>query len=325
MQKTLITDLAFEFETLESSAPVRGRGAIDNASDNRRFSDFDGDGVADILLFNYQTGALGGFLMPNAEWSYQGIRGDGWVVAGHGYFDNDVGNGADLGWVNVVTFEFAVMEITDLEESSFNVVGTAGTGWIPLVAGDLDGNGRTDWLAWNMDASKIGMYLTQDDGSVSWRGLGSYGADWELMHFGDYNNDGVDDLLWFNESTNGIGQYEMSASGRTWKSITKMGANWEVAGSGDFNDDGYDDILVANFFTNKLGIFDMNGGTPTWLGLGGFGSDWYVTGIADLDGSGTDDILWRNEDGRLGMYKMDGTSRVWESLPATDTEWDIVL
>jgi len=70
--------------------PVRAMSAA-GQGDTR--SDFDGDGVDDILFFNFSTGSVGQFQMPDASWSLIGQASLGWIVSAIGFFDNDDASG----------------------------------------------------------------------------------------------------------------------------------------------------------------------------------------------------------------------------------------
>jgi hypothetical protein len=143
-------------------------------------------------------------------------------------------------------------------------------------------------------------------------------ASWSVAGIGDFNGDGKSDVLWHN--TNGtLVDWTMSGSQITAsQAITIQGqiaspdASWSIAGIGDFNGDGKSDILWRN--TNGTLIdWTMNGsqvastqevtlqGSPATPD-----ASWQIAQIGDFNANGKSDILWRNSDGALAEWTMNG-------------------
>ena len=72
--------------------------------------------------------------------------------------------------------------------------------------------------------------------------------------------------------------------------------------------------------------------TPTYQGSAvSPGSSWSVAGIGDFNGDGNADILWRNSNGSLAMWLMDGSTIESSATPtyqgsavSPDSSWNIV-
>ncbi len=102
---------------------------------------------------------------------------------------------------------------------------------------------------------------------------------------------------------------------------------WEIVGVGDF--DGLAttatptaDILWRNTSSGQLVIWFIQGTALVATGAAG-GADpnaWEISGIGDFDGlastpSSTADILWRNTNGQVFIWLMDGALRIGQGSP----------
>ena len=167
-------------------------------------------------------------------------------------------------------------------------------------------------------------------------------SSWNVVGIGDFNSDGGPDLLWRNQNGTLV-DWTMNGSQIASSQVVTFGGNtvapdnsWNVAGIGDFNGDGKSDVLWRN--TNgSLIDWTMNGSqvtTSQQVTLGGSAaapdSSWSVAGIGDFNGDGKSDILWRNTNGSLIDWTMNG-SQITSSQAVTfggsaampDTSWSI--
>lgn len=286
-------------------------------------SDFNGDGIDDLLFFNATTRAVGQIAMPNATWSQIGVAGTGWSAIEVGHFDRD--GSTDILWYNSNTKALGRFDMLE-GAATWRGIGQGGGTWEVVGTGDFDGDGDDDIVWANEELNAAGQYR-MENGLAQWRTLGFTGDDWRVVATGDFNGDQIDDVLWFNTQSGTLGQFRMKENGgKDWSAVTTLGAGWRVADTGDFNDDGYDDILVFKADTRQIGFFDMEDGTPSWTGLGGYGNGWSIEGTGDFDGDSDDDILWRNENtNAVGQYQMDGSEFTWDAITTAGAVWDIVL
>ena len=84
-----------------------------------------------------------------------------------------------------------------------------------------------------------------------------------------------------------------------------------VVPKGDFNGDGQSDILWHN--TNgQLLLWQMNGaaliGAEAVADGTAVSADWKIAGVEDFNGDGKSDLLWRNSDGAVAEWNMNGTA-----------------
>jgi hypothetical protein len=85
------------------------------------------------------------------------------------------------------------------------------------------------------------------------------------------------------------------------------------ASGNDLTGDGVGDILWRND-NGTAAVWGLNGTAVTGGAMlnGGtvIGTDWNIAGVTDFNGDGRSDILWRNDDGRVAEWNMNGTTIV---------------
>ncbi|MBV9053007.1 MAG: VCBS repeat-containing protein [Hyphomicrobiales bacterium] len=261
--------------------------------------------------------------------------------------------GADVEWQNGPGGVLAVWSMNGPQVVASNYVTVQGSvaepsaAWSVAGLGDFNGDGTNDFLwrnqngsmvDWTMNGSQISSLQTVTFGGSP---VGP-GSAWSVAGIGDFNGDGKDDILWRN-TDNSLVDWTMNGSQVTSVQQVTIGgsaaapsSSWSVAGIGDFNGDGNADVLWRN--TNgSLVDWTMNGSQISSLQtvtLGGSAvapdSSWSVVGIGDFNGDGKSDILWRNTNGTLMDWTMNGSQIASEQqvtlggAPATpDFSWQI--
>ncbi len=310
-------------------------------------NDFNSDGNADILWRN-SNGSL-------ADWSMTGgvITGSGFVtangvviapdasysVAGISDFNGD-GN-ADLLWRNTSgsLIEW-LMNGSVIKQSSFVTAGgtpvNPDPSWSFAGAGDFNGDGKSDML-WRNASGEIAEW--QMNGTViagsgdlnAGGGAVFLGASWSVAGIGDFDGDGKADIIWRNTSTGEVAEWQMNGSTIAGSGDLKAGGvavvpgpSWSIAGVGDFNGDGKADLLWRDSSSGALVEWLMNG--TTIIGSGSVRSggiavnpdpSWHVVEIGDFDGNGNSDILWRNDNGSMAEWYMNGTAIAGTATPSS--------
>jgi serralysin len=217
--------------------------------------------------------------------------------------------------------------------------------WSVAGVGDFDGDSRSDILwrntdgtiaTWFMNGANIQSSAFMNVGGI----LIKPDPSWTIAGMGDFNGDNHKDILWRNASGE-TAIWMMNGSTITSGADTTFGgssvrpdASWSVAGVGDFNHDGNSDILWRNS-NGTLNEWLMNGSTITASnGITFNGSalapnaSWHIVEIGDFNGDSNSDILWRNDNGAIAEWLMNGNVITQSVTPtvgalpiAPDTSW----
>ncbi len=201
----------------------------------------------------------------------------------------------------------------------------------PPAANDTSGDGMSDILWRDTDGSLAGW--TMNGGAITSSASVTSGAavvtpdsSWSIAAISDFNGDGKADVLWRNTDGTLI-EWNMNGSSiassgviMSGPSLLKPDASWSIAGVGDFDGDSRSDLLWRKS-DGTLALWTMNGSTVLSNGLVNFGgsavtldASWSVAAIGDFNGDGRRDILWRNNDGTLAEWFMNGSTVSSSSL-----------
>jgi hypothetical protein len=249
--------------------------------------DFNGDGKGDVLWRNLGSGADAGKLYlwimdgPNvvAGTGYTASQADlGWRVDGVGDLNGDgkadivwrkTGAGVDKGAVFLWT-----MDGTGISNARY--LDPISEDWQVVDLGDFDGDGKTDVLWRNMnasspDAGKLYVWIMDGPNVVAGTGYTASQADlgWRVDGVGDLNGDGKDDIVW-RKTGAGVDKgavflWTMDGTGiSNARYLDPISEDWQVQGLGDFNGDGKTDVLWRNMTSasadaGKLYVWIMDG------------------------------------------------------------------
>jgi VCBS repeat protein len=120
-----------------------------------------------------------------------------------------------------------------------------------------------------------------------------------------------------------------------WDSVTVSTVpdlDWEIAGLADMNGDGMLDFIWRHASIGKIAAWFMQDAvfqiavlmSPSAL----TDTNWRIVGVADMNMDEQPDLVWQNVDGGLGVWFMNGLSRIYGIRPippgVSDPNWHIV-
>jgi hypothetical protein len=275
----LLADWGMNGPTIASSNYVTAQGSNVAPGTNwviKGLSDFDGNGTADVLWTDNNTGELVVWGMNGSaiSWSADVTSGGSsvylgpypWITEATGDFD---GNGtADILWRNANTGETVIWGMNGNAIAWSNDVYTPwgtqaslGTRYVVAGIGDFDGSGTSDilWLdsytgevwIWGMSGSQVVSSCDtyyQQPGGEAWAQAAN------VLGIGDFNGDGKSDILWRDSSNhiiewqmnsaavvNGYGYYATDLQGN----VVTPDSSWHLVEIGDFNGDNKSDMATT--------------------------------------------------------------------------------
>jgi hypothetical protein len=277
--------------------------------------DQDGDGMADILLRNTETGdnaifIMDGDVIEEAE-DLDNISLD-WEIVGRGDFDGDgksdilwrhKTNGRNYIWLMYGSYLLLKKEIAYFPQGD----------WKIHTVDDFDGDGQADIFWHNQKTGKTYLWLM--DGTVV-KGYLPTGSvtdlRWKIAASGDFNKDGHADLIWHHSKTGKYYIWLMEGGIVNKHGYSKYwGApfekSWQIVGTGDIDGDGDDDLFFENTENGYLTSLRMEDSdvdltkNPVILINDALQVHKVVT-IADFNGDGTVEVLYSHPENSGDFY-----------------------
>ena len=308
-------------------------------SDARVFpGDFNGDGLTDISVNNFQQGGIATYF-SNGDGTFAGVyesqTGHDWISwpssnPTHTFaLDFDGDGKSDQGVISYGLGGIATYKSNGDGTYVASYHSQTGTDWASWpsakpVIGDFNGDGMDDIAVGAQDLGGIATYFSNGDGTFDPVYSTQTGSDWASwpnanLFGGDFNGDGKTDIAVYSTTLGGISTYTSKGDGAYIPCYSSQtGQDWISWPSvkpivGDFNSDGKSDIAVGAYGLGGIGQYLSQGdGTFQATYFDQTGSDWVSWPSArlfsvDFNGDGISDIAVTAENlTGISTYKNEG-------------------
>ena len=145
--------------------------------------DFNGDGMADVIWQNSNTGDVYIWLMNGTTITSQvdmGVIGSGWAIRGVGDFNGD--GKADVLWQNGISGEVYIwfMNGTTITSQGSPDTLSPSAGWVVQGVADYNGDGKSDILWRNSNTGDVYIWLMNGTTIANQGDLGDISSSWQI-------------------------------------------------------------------------------------------------------------------------------------------------
>jgi uncharacterized protein YkwD len=293
-------------------------------------NDFGGDAKSDIL-WRKTDGSVALWQMNGSDLTTGSVFANvatTWQIAGTGDFNSD--RKSDILWRNTTDGSVALWQMNGATPTTQSVIGSAPTNWQISGTGDFNRDGKADILWRNTTDGSVAIWQMNGNTPTAQTVVGAASTDWKIVGTDDFNGDNKADILW-RKADGSVAMWQMNGTSTISKTVfANVSTDWQIAGTGDFNGDGKADILWRND-NGQVAIWQMNGTTALSKDLAtpypSVDNSWKISGTSDFNGDGKADILWRNDNGSVETWLMNGSTVTAANLvtpnPVVDNTWKI--
>jgi FG-GAP-like repeat len=231
--------------------------------------DVNGDGKADLIWLDAQTGEVAVSLMNGTTVSQTllvplGVQ-PSLQIAGVGDLDGD--SKSDLVWRNNVSGDVAVWLMNGASVTkSATIASGVPLAWQIAGVGDVNGDGQADLVWRNTQTGDVAVWL-MNGATVAQTAVVGPGVAlaWQIAGVGDLDGDGKADLVWRNTQTGDVAVWLMNGTVAKQTAIVASGVAlaWQIVEVGDLNHDGNADLVWRETQTGDVAAWLMNGAGVT--------------------------------------------------------------
>jgi neprosin-like protein/VCBS repeat protein/FG-GAP repeat protein len=306
----------FPSEGWQHSAYVRNLTYVDMSNVTRN-SDGLSRSVTNSSLYDLSL-----YFSSDSNWTnyffFGGPGHEGPVTPGTHDYNSD--GKSDLIWQSANTGQVVLwfMDGQGNEQSGKSVQnGASYPGWNVMGAGDLNSDGKSDFMWQNASNGQVYVWFMDGQGNQQGGRYFQNGATypgWNVMPAGDLNGDGKSDVMWQNASNGQVYIWFMDGQGNQQGGRYIQGGatfpGWRVMAAGDLNSDGKTDIMWQDTSNGQVYIWFMDGqGNQQggrYIQNGSTFPGWNIVAGGDLNSDGKSDLIWQNaSSGQAYIWFMD--------------------
>ena len=302
------------------SAPVSYDNSLDAFPKDLEISDFDGDGILDLVTHHRIPGAVS-LYKGNGDGTFQARRSI--TIGGFGLFDDlifdDVNND---GFLDVIQKNELFPGRVFLNDGSGGLGASIAFGapGYNIASGDVNNDGNVDVLSFGIAGPALGVALGNGNGTFATATTSATSVDYQSVISGDLNNDGADDVVLLTSGkigvllSNGNGTFQSEVEYSSGTGVNARGA--EIR---DLNGDSFADIVVA-CTDGSFNVF-LNNGNGSFAARRSLALPATNTGgaaLADFNGDGALDAVVIRGDNSSNVIILNGevsTSNASTTLP----------
>jgi len=225
---------------------------------------------------------------------------------------------------------------TNSKQIIFKAINDLGTNRRILGVGDFGARNRSDLLFQDIDTGLVSFWIGFDGFVDSQRPIRTVKPGWSVEAVADLDGDGKSDIVWRFTSTpanpspnpddNGVVFVWFMNDGLISEVKARGGApiSWTLIGAADLRGVGTSDLIWVSptnqirsltALASRAFVNELVGTVPTGFTL---------TRLGDFDGDGKGDILFRNRQGKLKLWTMNGVTIANQiDLPDSDPTWNL--
>ena len=235
--------------------------------------------------------------------------------AGKGSNFSNAGGRTDMFWLRTdganVIWDYTGALPTDF---TANFLSGVDSSWEAITGRDINGDSKADIVWFQPSTGTVALGLIDSPstvGSTVYPASVGAGSSWQIAGVGDLDGDSRADIVWRNAASGEVVAWYMRSSGMIDQaaSFGAVPSGWKIVGVADMDGDWISDIVWFAPATGEVAIWKMHptGAFTAWFpGSVGAASGWDTSALGDFDGDGRNDILWRNVDGTVAVWYMNG-------------------
>lgn len=306
--------------SLRQTAPLIAAFRASVSNGNAR-SDFNGDGVSDLLWRKSSNGSNSIWLGGNSatQQSILPVTDRAWRVVGAGDFDGD--GVTDIVWRHDVSGRNSIWRGGN-GNSTINVATVGSRSWQVVGVGDFNGDGNAD-LLWRDAANGRNAIWLGGNAATQQPIIDLADLRWRVAGVGDVDGDGVDDIVWRHAQGGRNVVWRGGNGNSTIAMSTVADGNWQVVAVDDFNGDGRADVFFRHATAGRNALW-LTANSATQQAIPDVAVLWQVEGSGDFNGDGVADLVWRKRTGENTVWLSANPNNTISLAAVADRAWDIV-